>query len=73
MIKDAGFDHHVPSCAQISIRVSMIKEHGVAWSEWRWKVVGLSEVVKLAWLLLAAHFSDLPIYLIHFRDIIFVM
>ena len=31
MIKDAGFDHHVPSCAQIGIRVFMIKEHGVAW------------------------------------------
>ena len=38
--------------------------------EWRWKVVGLSEVVRLAKLLLAAHFSDLLIYLIHFRSII---
>ena len=38
--------------------------------EWKWEVVGLSEVVRLAKLLLAAHFSDLLIYLIHFRSII---
>ena len=36
--------------------------------EWKCEVVGLSEVVRLAKLLLAAHFSDLPIYLIHFRS-----
>ena len=68
MIKECRVRSYVPSCAQISIRVFMIKECGDAWGRVEMGSCEVSEVVRLAKLLFAVHFSYSPIYLIHFRS-----